>query len=103
MSTDEYPVISGDAAIERQALSLGWVLDPDKKQEMVDRQFEISKTAEPREATAAARVLAQLNAQNIAVAASPSIMDEGDGIESVSAIELLIQMRNTIPSDQDAD
>ena len=90
---------SADARLERQAARLGWNIPDNLKDKIVERQVKIAieDDSSNRESTSAARVLASLNAQNIALACA-NIGQEEDGIEPVDPVALLIEMRRTIPN-----
>ena len=63
----EYPIGKMAAnSIEQMAVKHGWPVPADKKQAIVDRQIDIATNGKDRTATAAARVLVSMEAQNIA-------------------------------------
>ena len=93
MTENEYPIVRQENRIEQKAARLGWHIPQDKKQDIVDAQIEIATgVATNREKTSAARVLASMNGQNVAIAIS-HIEEDEERIETVTTEDILIAMR----------
>ncbi len=100
--SNEYPTIGRARRMEQKAVSLGWVIPDEVKADVVGEQVKIatdkSGEASNREKTSAAKCLASMNAQNIAIAVSSNINEESDKLTPVSPAAMLVEMRKTIPS-----
>ena len=87
-------------SIERMAVKRGWPISDEAKQDIVDRQIEIATSDEvsARASTSAARVLVQMESQNIALATGRLGLDE-ERLEPVPVLDLLRMMHErTCPS-----
>lgn len=99
-SSDEYPISrrKGKNVLEQQAVMLGWDIPADKKRAIVERQVKIATESEDdRHATIAAKCLTSMNAQNVAIAISPSIQEETNEVQPVPVEQLLAMRRATAP------